>query len=238
MTTGPVDLDGAAALVPNELRGYRRFRLAGGNLMPTVYVAVGPWRALDEHAVCAEGSDHAVPAAECGCGLYGWYHPSRATSASGFGDVTAVIAASGRTILGDHGFRSARARVEAVAVPARSHAVPGAARRTRRAIAERYPWTAVYRSRRAMLRDYPPVDLNDLGISVAAGASRSSRWWAVGVWAVGVALLGCIAVLIPGALVRAEPWAWATALGVLIAWQALMIWVAGRYVDDRRRPRE
>lgn len=237
MNPRPVDADGAPSLVPDELRGYRRFRLAGGNLMPTVYVAVGPWDALDEHAVCADGSEHAVPARDCGCGLYGWYHPSRATSASGFGDVTAVIAARGRTILGEHGFRSAGARIEAVAVPARSHAVPGAARRARRSIAERYPYTAVYRSRRRMLRDHPPADLAGLGISVSAAASPHRRRRVVAVWAVGLVVLCTVAAVLSGALARAEPLAWASTLGVLLVWQALLIRMVGRYWSGGTRAR-
>ncbi len=139
--------DGPPALVAAELRGYRRFRLVNDGLYPTVH-ATGRWSGHLEYATCTTGNSHPAPAVQCGCGLYGWYHPADA-STSGFGDVTAAVAARGRCFLGDHGFRAASARVEAVVLPwTRS------TRRIRKMLACRYPQSVVYRTRRSMLRHF------------------------------------------------------------------------------------
>lgn len=226
--SSPVDIGGTPALVPQELRGYRRFRCTGGSLWPPVYADCGPWSAELEHAVCGDGHDHAAPAPDCACGLYGVYHPSRATRSSGFGDVTAVIAARGRSVLGDGGFRAAAARIDAVTVPARARLWPGAAHRTRQLLAERYPQTVVYRSRRQMLRDYPPGDLRELGINAQASTTARYVRSAVGVWVLGILVLYSAVLLPQTQVVQAGPAVWISALGGVVLWQALLIWLACR----------
>ncbi len=234
--TGPFGFDGSPALVPRELRGYRRFRFVDldGSLLPTVYASCGPWSGDSEHAICADGGDHAAPDPECGCGLYGWYHPSRATASSGFGEVTAVISAQGRSILGDDGFRAARARVEAVALPFGAWFRPRESARTRRLLGDRYPHTEVYRSRRRMVREHPPVDLRELGITVRPSTVPRYVRSALGVWLVGIMLIYSVALLPSGMLSRAGPVAWLGVLGGFVLWQVLLVWLATRCSDPPR----
>jgi hypothetical protein len=200
------------ALVPGELRGYRRFRLAADGLHPTVQ-RTGPWAAL-EQAVCVRQRSHTPPAAGCGCGLYGWYHPADA-DVSGFGDVTAVVAASGRVVLGEHGFRAAAARVEAVALPWTA-STPA----RRRMLAERYPDAAVYSSTRRMLRSHPPDPLDSLGLSAGPSRAARDRRAALTAWLLGVAVLYGL-VLLPWT--AAGPGGIAAGILGFLAWQALLV---------------
>ncbi len=218
---------GPTALVPGELRGYRRFWLADDGLHPTVHGRGGTWAGGVEHARCAVGLSHAAPAADCGCGLYGWYHPGDAGRDMGLGDVPAVIAARGRVVLGDHGFRAAAARVEAVALSWLVTPGPRSRRRARQALARHYPDATVYGSRRAMLRAHPPHDLTALGITVApspAGRYRRTTY------VVGVLGLLLIYVLLP--VLRSTgtppPVVGAVGLALFVAWQVVLVWLAGR----------
>jgi hypothetical protein len=161
---------GDAALVPGELRGYRQFRLRNDGLYPVARADTGPWDGGTAHAVCAEDAGHPAPGRSCACGLYGWYHPSDAVGQHG--EAVAVIAARGRTILGDRGFRTAAARVVAVTLPLRLRLRPAAAARAQRMLAARYPRARVYESRRKMLRDHPPESTDVLGIRPCRNVSR------------------------------------------------------------------
>lgn len=227
---------GPTALVPGELRGYRQFRLAEDGLYPTVHAAGGPWSGQVEHAVCATGTDHPAPAWECGCGLYGWYYPRDAREASGFGDVTGVIAARGRSIVGDHGFRTASARIEAVALPIRIRVRPRVAARTRRMLSATYPRAAIYRSRRQMLRDHPPHDLQALGVNPRPSNTRRYKRLALGVWAAGVGACSSLALLPRETVSAADPVVWLAALTAFLLWQALLVWLVARCSAPLARP--
>ncbi|GAB7190813.1 hypothetical protein NUM3379_15200 [Kineococcus sp. NUM-3379] len=205
------------ALVAGELRGYRRFRLHGGALHPAVHTASGPWGASVQHAVCAAGGEHAAPAAGCGCGLYAWYHAVDAGPGSGYGDVAAVVAASGRVVLGDHGFRAAAARVEAVAVPRL------AGRGAVRALARRYPHTAVYRSRRRMVRAHPPHDLRGLGVAARPSPAGRDRRAALALWACGVVALYATLALPAGTVQTAPPAVLVACLVAVLGWQGVLV---------------
>lgn len=219
--TGPV------ALVAGELRGYRRFRLTEQGLLPPVHGAAGPWTAPVHTAACVSAgagtSPHAAPVIGCGCGLYGWYHPADARGSYG-GDVTAVIAARGRTVLGDSGFRTSAARVEAVSLPL----ALGRRRSAAAVLAQRYPQTAVYRSRRRMLRDHPPDDLSALGITVRPSRASRYRRTALAVWVAGVLALYSVVVLPVGSVAEAPPALLLPALVAIAAWQALLVRLATR----------
>jgi hypothetical protein len=219
------DFAGPAALVPGELRGYRRFRLGADGLYPTVYAAGGPWSGALEHAACAAGGEHSAPSWQCGCGLYGWYLPSDAGEAAGYGDVTAVIAARGRSILGDRGFRAASARIEAVALPRRLRVRPRTAAHVRQMLAARYPQAAVYPSLRQMLRDHPPHDMRELGIQPRPRTARRCKRIARSVWVVGVMGFWSVALLPQDAVSAAGPAAGLTVLGGLLLWQAVLVWL-------------
>ena len=216
------------ALVPGELRGYRRFSLAEDGLRPPVHVGAGPWGWPIEQARCAVDDAHVPPARECGCGLYGWYHPSHTGLGTGWGDVTAVVAARGRIVLGDTGFRAAAARVLAVSLPRRARLSRRRRRHCERLLAERYPGVCVYRSRRRMLRRHPPEDLSALGIAVRPSRASRYGWTALAVWLAGVLALCSVAVVPRPVLFGITPAGWLGALVCFVLWQVLLGWLVSR----------
>ena len=164
-------------LVPGELRGFRQFRLLGDGLHPVAHAGAGPWDGELEQARCGAGHDHPAPGRDCRCGLYAWYRPAGPDGS--YGGVHAVISARGRTVLADRGFRTASARVVAVALPPAYRIRTGASEQARRVLAERYPHARVYASARRMWADHPPDDVSALGITGEPDAGR--RWVAVAV---------------------------------------------------------
>lgn len=226
MTAAAAESRQSASLVPGELRGYRQFELRTDGLYPLAKTTFGPWDGRGEQARCAKGVDHASPSADCGCGLYGWYLPGSATVA--LGPASAVIAARGRCILGDRGFRAEHARIEAVALPAPVRWNPRAAARARRMLAEQYPHTQVYRSARAMLRDHPPHDVRSLGIQPPPDRSRGYRAAVVGMFALALLLVIALAAL-PRLSSEYGAGAWWVVIVILtLAWQGGMVWLVGR----------
>lgn len=218
----------ASALLPGELRGYRQFELRADGLYPLVHPGSGPWAGTLERARCAAAADHSPPAADCRCGLYGWYQPG--TAAVLLGPANAVIAARGRCVLGDRGFRAAQARIEAVALPVAVRWNPWAASRARQMLAQRYPRTRVYRSARRMLKDHPPDDVRALGIQPPGDHSRRYRLAAAATYVTGMILtpvLAALPLLVPGAVDKW--WLWAVFLFVL-AWQAGLVWLLAQLV--------
>ncbi len=216
------------ALVPDELRGYRQFQLRGDGLYPLVHAASGPWDGRLEHATCKAGAEHPPPATDCRCGLYAWYLPGSATVA--LGPASAVVAARGRCILGDRGFRAASARVVAVTLPAAVRWYPPAASRARRMLAEQYPRTRVYRSVRRMLKDHPPQDVHELGIDPPRDRSRGYRATAFALWA-GIVVLAYSLAALPREAVAAVLTSWWPLLVVVaVAWQAGMVWLVVRLI--------
>jgi hypothetical protein len=218
---------GAAALVPGELRGYRRFWLSDEGLHPTVHGRAATWSGELERARCAVGQDHAAPAADCACGLYGWYHPSDAGRDMGLGDVPAVIAVRGRVVLGDHGFRAEAARVEAVALSWLTSASPGARRRARAALRRRYPHATVYGTRRAMLREHPPHDLSALGIRVEPSPAGRYRRATYALGLAGLLALH-VAFLAGRAAGSLSPVVVGLGLVAFVAWQVGLVVLAQR----------
>ena len=226
MTSPPGLPEGPPALVPGEVRGYRRFRLTDDGLCPPVHFGSGPWSGQVEQARCAVDEGHVPPQWGCGCGLYGWYHPSYTGLGTGWGNVAAVVAARGRVILGDSGFRAAAARIVAVSLPRRI----GPRRRSRweRMLAERYPEVSVYRSRRRMIRRHPPEDLSGLGIAVGPSPAVRFRWSALVLWLCGVVALCSVAVVPQAVLTRMGPAEWLGALACFLLWQAALVWLVCR----------
>ena len=208
-------------LVPGELRGYRQFLLLTDGLYPVVHWAAGRWEPGRHAARCSTGATHDAPARDCTCGFYGWYDPSG--TAGSYGGAKAVIAASGRIVLGDRGFRSGVARVEAVALPVPLRWQPRGSTRARRMLAERYPDVPVYRSARAMVRAHPPHDVRELGVGPVDRSPLHCRRAAHALWALFVAA-GYGVLLLPRASVAAAMATWwpLLVLGVL-AWQAALI---------------
>lgn len=210
-----------AALVPGELRGYRQFELRADGLYPLVHSGSGPWNGWRERARCAAGADHRSPAPDCTCGLYAWYLPGSATVS--IGPANAVVAARGRCVLGDRGFRAAEARIEAVALPAAVRWSPPASSRIRRMLAQQYPHTHVYGSARRMLKDHPPHDVRELGICPPADPSRRYRAGVVAIVLLGLALTAILAALPRLAVAHGfEHW-WPLLVLVTVAWQAGLV---------------
>jgi hypothetical protein len=155
-------------LVPGSLRGYRTWRLRrrrappGGDSLPlasvTRAVVWGPTlsarcapESTDDPGPGAATPDggHVAPAAECRCGIYGWYDP--ADTGMLHARVFGVIEASGLVLMGERGFRAERARI--VAVVSRNRRLTAACEQA---------GIAVYRRRRDLVRDCPPEDLSAL----------------------------------------------------------------------------
>lgn len=214
------------ALVPGELRGYRQFELRADGLYPLAYAGSGPWRGTLERATCALAA-HSPPAIDCRCGLYGWYRPGSATVP--VGPASAVIAARGRCVLGERGFRAAEARIEAVALPAAVRWNPRAATRARRMLAARYPGTRVYGSVRQMWRDHPPDDVRELGVHPQADRSRRYRTAAVATYLAGLLFLIALATL-PRLVGSHGSQNWWPLFVVLfaVAWQAALVGLVAR----------
>ena len=212
-------------LVAGELRGYRQFDLVDGRLLPVVHAQTGPW-AVEQRAVCALDGSHRAPVRGCTCGLYAMHRPGSATVS--LGAANAVVAASGRVVLADRGFRAERARVEAVALPATVRWSPRSAARTRAALASAYPGTDVYGSTRRMLRDHPPHDLSALGVTPPQDRSRGYRAVAVVLWLTFV-VAGYGLVFLPRDAVAdvAATW-WPVLLVGFAAWQAALVWLICR----------
>lgn len=213
--------------MPGELRGYRRFWLTVDGLQPTVHGRTKVWDGQLERARCAAGQPHDAPSPKCGCGLYGWYHPDDAGRDTGLGDVPAVIAARGRVVLGDHGFRAEAARVEAVALSWLTTPTPGARRRARDGLTRQYPFATVYASRRAMVRAHRPHDLSALGIAVRSSAAGRYRRATYAVGVAGLVVLWALFLVVP----RTEapsPLLATAGLAAFVAWQVALVWLAQR----------
>lgn len=220
------------ALVPGELRGYRQFQLRAGGLYPLVHLGSGPWDGDLQRAECAAGTGHPAPAADCGCGLYAWYLPGSAVVS--LGAANAVVAARGRCVLGDRGFRAAQARIEAVTLPALVRWNPPAASRARRMLAVQYPRARVYGSPRRMLNEFPPQDVRGLGIRPPRDRTRAYRAAAVTLWAV-VVLLTCSLVTLPrDALASTASQWWPVLVLLSVAWQAGLVWLLVRLMRQQR----
>jgi hypothetical protein len=189
---------GEPALVPGELRGFRLFRMLDGKLFPLAVDRMVAWSPDTERAVCVRSTTHAAPERDCQCGVYGWYHPSDAGGV--LGALPAVIAASGRTILGDRGFRAAAARIEAVALPRGLRCNPMAAARARRLLLQNYPRTRVYSSRRLLLRDHRPQQDDALGIHPRRNPGHVYARLAFALWVVFV-VTSYATVLVPPSII-------------------------------------
>jgi hypothetical protein len=240
--TGRVGDDGMhdqdPALVAGELRGYRQFDLRHDGLYPQVHTESGPWHARLERARCVVTPEHAAPASGCTCGLYAWYLPGSATVA--LGPASAVVAASGRCILGDRGFRAAAARIEAVALPGHLLCRPWAAARIRQMLTARYPETTVYASARRMIRDHPPQDVSALGINPPADRSRGYRSAAMGLSAAVMVPTYALFLIPREAVAQTVSAGWPVFVLLVVLWQAGLVWLLTRLLklqtDSPRRP--
>ena len=224
-----VDPDGHdhdRTLVVGELRGYRQFDLRDDGLFPRVHAEAGPWHGSVQRAWCAIAPEHEAPVPGCTCGLYAWYLPGSATVA--LGPASAVVAASGRCILGDRGFRAAAARIEAVALPGHLVWRPRAAARVRRMLAASYPGTRVYATARRMIRDHPPQDVSGLGITPPLDRSRGYRTAALVLGAAVMVPTYGLFLLPRDAVARTVSAWWVVFVLLVVLWQAGIVWLLTR----------
>jgi hypothetical protein len=238
MTTPAQEPERGVALVPGELRGYRQFELRADGLYPLVHSGAGPWDGTLERARCVLGAEHAPPSADCRCGLYAWYLPG--TETVPIGPAHAVIAARGRCVLGDRGFRAAQARIEAIALPATVRWHPRAASTARAMLASTYPHTRVYRSARQMWRDHPPPDVGTLGIRPPVDRTRGYRKAAAATYATGLLLTLAISAMPLLVVAHGSDWLLLLVLFVM-AWQAALVWLIAQLAKaqvPRRPPQE
>ena len=159
--------------------------------------------------------------------MYGWYHPS--DTGGVLGTVPAVIAVSGRTILGDSGFRAAAARIEAVALPRGLRCNPVAAARARRLLMQNYPHTRVYSSRRRLLRDHRPQGVDALGVHPRRNPGHVYARLAVLLWVVFV-VTSYATVLVPPSVVAlgARRVIWLAVLLTIVVAHLLLLFAAVR----------
>jgi hypothetical protein len=239
--TDGVDRDGpdhGPALVVGELRGYRQFDLHHDGLYPRVHAEAGPWHGRLERARCVVTPEHQAPVSGCTCGLYAWYLPGSATVAPG--PASAVVAASGRCILGDRGFRAAAARIEAVALPGHLAWRPWAAARVRQMLAASYPDTRVYATARRMIRDHPPQDVSGLGITPPLDRSRGYRTAALALSAAVMVPTYALFLLPRDAIAKTVSTWWPVFVLLVVLWQGGIVWLLTRLLalqSDTPSPR-
>ena len=146
-------------------------------------------------------ASHRSPSRGCDCGIYAWYAPG--DTGALYARVFGVVEASGLVLMGDRGFRAARARIVAVVTRNRRLTAACAA-----------AGVTVYRRRRHLLRDYPPEDLSGLlaadstpGPEVHEPSRQTARRFRRVVWGIvwgRVALLALAAALLPVGAVLAS----------------------------------
>ncbi|MDQ2874805.1 MAG: hypothetical protein M3Y33_08445 [Actinomycetota bacterium] len=98
---------------PGTVRGVRYFTVDETGSLHGAGQGV-TWTQGENVAVCRYSPDHVPPhAGDCGCGFWAYWTREAAQSifASGSRQVIGVIEAYGRTLIGDKGFRAAKARI-------------------------------------------------------------------------------------------------------------------------------
>jgi hypothetical protein len=149
--------DRVSDLVVGDLRGYRRWKVFDNGYLASTFMSYA-WGSATEVAACILADpawDHPSPVTDCTCGLYAHY---RATTVEPpwrrpivppvVGQPLGVVTVAGRVILGTRGMRAERMTLHALVTDDA-------------ALGERYG-VPIYRSRKALLYDYPPPDYGDL----------------------------------------------------------------------------
>jgi hypothetical protein len=144
-------------LVVGDLRGYRRWKVFDSGYLASTFMfhAYASGTEVASCILAPEGVDHPAPVVDCTCGLYAYY---RATTVAPpwrhpivppvVGQPFGVVTVAGRVILGTRGMRAERMTIHALVTKDA-------------ALGERYG-VPIYRSRKALLYDYPPQDHGDL----------------------------------------------------------------------------
>jgi hypothetical protein len=134
--------------VLGTVRAYRKWGVAKGWLTSSANASY--WPGGEQVAKCDKGKGHAAPGDGCHCGLYACTDPASLELQNRSG-LLGVVECYGAIIEHEKNsvIRVERAKIAAICVP-----------RWRRAelVARNYPGVPVFRSRKAMLRAYPPAD--------------------------------------------------------------------------------
>lgn len=125
--------------------------------MCTQLRSAGGWPARAEYL----RDVHPAPVADCKCGFYGWYRPDDTRIIPS--TIRGSVRASGRIIMGSHGFRAERVKLEALVLPR----VLATDHRTRRLLAELRAGDVHFTfsddtSMVDLVRRYPPDDVSAL----------------------------------------------------------------------------
>jgi hypothetical protein len=102
-----------------------------------------------------EHSPGAVPQDGCSCGFWGYWELPPQYSMGGMLPVTGVIEGSGKTLIGETGFRCARAQVRALHLPDAGLG-PGRHAAAEAWLERAYPHATLYRVLGVMTTEYPP----------------------------------------------------------------------------------
>ena len=206
------------ALLLEHVHGFRQFRVGDDGLLPA-HVGDRPWSAGVTAAHCRRGP-HAAPKEGCTCGLHGWYDVADARAHALPGEVTAVVRASGRVLLGEHGWRAEKAEIVAVALPSRRTATRARRDRVRAVVEATYPGVEVVEDVAELAARHPRDDLSALGVEQRPSGTPdlAARWgWS---WAAGAVALAAAGVW-SGGVLRAG--GWVAFVAVFVAWQAWLV---------------
>jgi hypothetical protein len=223
MVSSDGDAAGDAAGAPRvagDVYLVRSFRIGPeGGLCPVT--RHGAWTPGWNQAVCDRGREHAAPDPGCSCGLYAYSDAYYAGEQPTSRTCLAIVATHGEIMAGPRGVRMGRARVAAVWLAATVDEA------LRAKVAARYPDTAVFKEKAAMLAEFPLSELPGfrsprtsralrrvgysalvglvtvaLGLgSLPAGLAAAHPGLLV---AVMLATLACVLVTIGGAMLRAR----------------------------------
>lgn len=74
----------------------------------------GNWHPGENIAVCKNSAGHDVPDDDCGCGFWAYWLPALTSEVGGNRPVLGIIEGYGTTLIGEQGFRCAKARLIAL----------------------------------------------------------------------------------------------------------------------------
>ena len=218
-------------LLTSTVMGFRQLVLDDAGARSPYVAAGASWHAGALRATCLRNAAHRAPAAGCRCGVHAWLRLDEALERREPHQVTVVVAARGRIVLGDHGMRAEQAEVVAVLTPRGARAPGRARRRFESRVARHLPGVGIVDSVAEARRDFPGDDLSSLGLHVATTPLRRHRpMWTLG-WVVGVVALyaGLALLALSGS---AAAWlrgdGWPLVLLALVGWQGWLLVVGGR----------
>jgi hypothetical protein len=155
--------EGGAEHLIGDVYVVRSFRVSPvGGLCPLTRPELGAWSPGWNQAACDRGRRHPAPDPNCTCGLYAYSHPDYAREQPMARSCLAIIAASGELMVGARGVRMQRARIAAVWLG------PAVDEDLQARVAARYPETAVFTNKAAMLAEFPVTGVpgcRDPGVS-------------------------------------------------------------------------